>query len=151
MVKLIIVIGLPGSGKSCYLNSLKYEKIVDHIIHDFHAGAASFCFYDSKYANELVELLKSGINCGVADISFCKAFRRNAFIEGINDNIKDIQIEYHCFENNPETCKHNVLIRNRKGVQNELLRIDEFTENFDILENYKMMPVFQMKTISTDQ
>ena len=119
---------------------------VAYIIEDFHANAKfnSIEFENSKYASELLDRLENGVNCGVADIFFCKASGRNAFIEVINDNIKDVQIEYHCFENNPETCKHNVVIRNRKGVQNELLRIDEFTESFEILENYKMMPVFRI-------
>jgi predicted kinase len=78
MGKLIVVIGLPGSGKSHYVDRLLADGSVGWICHDFHADAYndSKLVTDSRYLQELLEKLRTGHTCAIADIAFCDPTRR---------------------------------------------------------------------------
>ena len=82
----------------------------------------------------------------MCDIAWCKLERRKMLEKNIQNILeevsKDVKINFVCFENNPESCKINILKRNREGrVEREIQFIDEVSLNYVIPENAEIIPV----------
>ncbi len=77
MKKLVVVIGLPASGKSHLLKKWEAMGNAFWICEDFHADARNDSpeVTDSKYLVSLLEHLNQGFTCAVADIAFCDPVR----------------------------------------------------------------------------
>ena len=145
MKKLIVVIGLPGSGKSHYVHELHDIGTAGWICEDFHANAYRNSSHpaDSRYLAALIEHLQKGTVCAVADIAFCDPARREEFEDEIRMRVADLEIEFHCFENSKEYCAENVERRGRETVANEKALINKFSPLYEFPHNAKILPVYQ--------
>ncbi len=133
MAKLIILVGLPGSGKSHYLGRLIEGKVVtsdECVYDDYHAEAIGNSPEpeNSRHYSALVDKLNSGNDCVAADIAFCDDEKLTKFKTLIYKKVKDLEIETVYFENKPETCKRNVGKDKSRSVDSRIKDIDRFTK-----------------------
>jgi predicted GTPase len=99
-MKIIVVIGLPASGKSTYCKLLNL---------DFHGVIVDDNLIDSN-KDIIINLIEDGRDFIYVDTALCNSNLLNKFKEFI-DCVKDTQgieeVEYIYFENNPEQCLIN--------------------------------------------
>ena len=123
-MKLIVIIGLPASGKTTYYN----ENFKDtHLFFDD--------FISNMVSGELIKSLKKGNqDICIADPRLCNysIFTKvMKLIEEIIDNKSDILLIL--FENNKDKCFINAKKRKNKNVEKTI----EFLSNIYNHENYK--------------
>jgi len=136
MVKLIIVIGLPGSGKSYKLYSLKEKGEVDFIYDDFH-GKSKYdiaCIENSRHYIDLMDNLMTGHTCAISDIEFCLSNRMAYIIDYFKKQFGDIEIRSLYFNNDQEACSLNIL-RNQNRNNNERLAKIKLLSNVYVVPN----------------
>lgn len=145
MSKLIVVIGLPGSGKSCYLKKLRDDGEFGWICEDFHAGAQlnSREVEASQYLVQLLAHLKAGDVCAVADIAFCCPDRRQKFVDEIIARAPDVEMEFRCFENDKASCIKNVERRARASLPEEKANIEKFSAVYEYPRGTTILSVYQ--------
>jgi len=144
--KLIIIIGLPGSGKFCYLEDLCKKREVQYIYDDFHANAFndSRKVVGSQHFCALISHLKNGEDCAISDVAFCKNTRLKEVIDETMKEAKDVKkIELIYFKNEPENCIQNIKARNRKSSDKEINLVGELTGAYKIPDGAKQVPVFK--------
>lgn len=119
-MKLLGIVGMPGSGKSELFKSPEYanfEKIDDVLA--------------NRELNEpcVRELIHNNKSVLVSDIEFCNAHVREAFEKSIGS-----QFEWICFENNPWKCAVNCIYRllsgHNRNIMEELVKIDRLTQTY---------------------
>lgn len=103
MGKLIVLVGMPGSGKSHYIKSLQ-PPLSGICLHDYMSNSHgdSKHFTDSRYYADLIRNLLEGKECLIAEIEYCDTWRRIEVEEVIKRDAPDAQIEWRYFENDPE-------------------------------------------------
>ena len=144
MAKLTIVVGLPGSGKSYYINYRK-EKYPGICVEDFmaHSIEDSINFTHSSHYQELIKSLQSGKDCIIADITFCKTIRRIDFIKTIRKDVKDVVLEWIFFENDLLQCQANILYRGRPKANEEINSAQYLSLRYIIPEATVVIPVWR--------
>lgn len=122
---LIIIIGLPGSGKTSYIKKNEFFK--DFIFHDD--------FISNFFNGELMRDLKtSDKNICIADPRLCNIQMFNKYIEIFQEVIKDkSQIKLLLFENDKNKCLINAKLRKNKKVDKTIELLSEIYN----LDNYK--------------
>ena len=150
MSKVIILIGLPGSGKSMYLNNNQEKFKKFFICDDYHKSSykKSRYFEDSLFYNDMQKALKKKKDILLTDIAYCKTEKLKNTEEGIKRIAKElnlkIKIDYLYFENDPEACKQNILRRNRTDrISRELEYVDETSKQYAIPKDVKVLSVFR--------
>lgn len=145
MTTLTIIIGLPGSGKSHHLNQLVNEGKVsaDCIAHDYHANAInnSSAPEHSRHYASIIDHLRNGNDCAIADIAFCDAERLQNVELSIYIAARGTTIKRIYFENNAENCKWNVHTDGGEGMNARLQAIDRFTAIYTIPDDSDIIPV----------
>jgi hypothetical protein len=116
---IIIIIGLPASGKTTYFKNNK-KLFKDYIFHDD--------FISNFFNGELINDINSGNNVCICDPRLCNIQIFNKYINIIKDN----KIKLLLFENNKEKCLINAKSRNKKVYKT----IELLSEIYDI-NNYK--------------
>jgi predicted ATPase len=144
MAKLLIYVGLPGSGKSYYLRELEKAGTIrrECIYHDYHADAPSGEVEDSLHYQSLIDNLKCEKDCVVADIAFCEKSCRGKFVEKITSAVPDIEITIKYFENKPDVCKKNVQYASQRSAYNRIKKINEFSWKYDIPKDAEIIKVW---------
>lgn len=146
MPKLIVVTGLPGSGKSFYISYLVENGEVEKVcaFDDFHACAHSdsSAIEDSRYFSGLIACLREGKDCVVTDIKFCSKDHRERLLTTMKKKSCNFEFDLRCFENKPEICKQNVRNRNRKSVKKETSLIDEYAASYEIPSGATILAVW---------
>ena len=145
MTKIIIIAGLPGSGKTEYGKSLEQKGI--WFVSDFKKDAIDDNphFPNSRYYIELFNRLHKGITCAIADIDFCREEAQMEAEDCIRALVPNIKIEWQCFENNPEKCLENVRRRNSPTVASEEEKIRRYSQNYRIRPDQTKLPVYDQK------
>ncbi len=137
--KILLIIGLPGSGKSTYIE--QHQNVFNDFVicDDYHKSALqkSRAFKDSVYYADVRNALILGKSVVMADIAWCKSERLDMVISGLRGLLKELKInpllEFLYFENNPEVCKRNAIHRGRKErIDRELEFIDEISKQYRI-------------------
>ena len=132
--RLLIVTGLPGAGKSWLINNQLRQRVTGLCIHDFHGKAIddSPAVKMSRHYVALVEALKAGHDCIIADIEFCRASRRDVVVDTLQAELPGLVFEFHCIRNQPERCIKNVMARGRHSEVEERVKIEELSRVYII-------------------
>jgi GTPase SAR1 family protein len=127
---IIIIIGLPCSGKTTFLNTLKSYEIYDDFISDIH---------DGKLLTAIEDRTKK---ICVADPRLCKF---EIFERYIRTFTSDHNILLLLFENNPVKCINN--LQNRTTHTNVTKEINYLSSIYNI-HKYKRYPhiILSIKT-----
>jgi hypothetical protein len=106
--QLILLGGLPGSGKSFYLAALMKRGWQN--FDDFQSKTPndSTDFRDSRQFAELMAALKAGERCVVADIRVIHGEYRESALRALRGEIEASRLQFQIFENQPEICSRNV-------------------------------------------
>lgn len=106
--QLVLLGGLPGSGKTTYAKRLEKEGWVFY--DDFQARAAgdSPDFRSSRHYAELRAHIGVGHQCIVSDIRVIHQEYRIGAAAALRQDVGSVPTELHLFENNPDQCAENV-------------------------------------------
>jgi hypothetical protein len=141
--RLLVVVGLPGSGKTVYLDRLKADGTVQTAFDDFHANAAdnSCDVTASRWWRPLIESLTEGMDCAVADIAFCSPERRDALIEEVRRPLPGAKVVFHCFRADSDRCVRNLIARDRPSVQEDLQELQRWLPRYVIPDGATIIEV----------
>jgi predicted kinase len=130
--RLLLVIGLPGAGKSWLIDNRLRQKVTGLCVHDFHGNAIddSPAVKNSRHYLALVEALKAGHDCVIADIEFCRPGRRDAVVKILRTEFPALAIEYHCLRNQPDRCIRNIRARSRQNEGEECSKVKELSQEY---------------------
>jgi len=129
---LIIIIGLPASGKTTYYHNNYSQdfKLYDDFISSFYDGL-------------LLEDLSNGINLCITDPRLCNFERFEEYMKVFLGIIDKSQIELVLFENNKDSCLINADKRNKKVAKT----IEFYSNSYDLNKyrdyNHKVIDVFK--------
>lgn len=143
MAELHVVAGLPGSGKTHLVRRLA-EPVGGLVIDDYFKdsiGDRPETPYSRHYP-ELIQSLRAGRVCFVADRAFCYQPRREEFIGIIRILIPQVRVEWLFFANDPAACRRNVVNRSAKEMPAELAWIDESIARYHIPAGANEVPVY---------
>ena len=130
--RLLMVTGLPGAGKSWLIDNRLRQVVTGLCIHDFHGDAIdhSPTVRKSRHYVALVEALRAGHDCVIADIEFCHQSRRDVVVETLRTEFPLLEVEYHCLRNQPDRCIRNVLARSRNSADEERSKIEQLSRQY---------------------
>ena len=140
--KLTVVVGLPGAGKSTLVNAMR-SSVSGLCCEDFHANALhdSPLVENSRHYNALLEDIRTGRDCVIADIAFCDPKRRANLHQAIDRQISNSRIEWIYFENAPDKCRRNIERRARERLGDDLDALEEFQRLYCIPDGVTPIPV----------
>lgn len=93
MATVTFIVGLCGSGKSHMVQQMTDVHIIDER------------FFERQY--ELLDAIRAGKNCAIAEIAFCKIEMREKIVRELSAFAPDIDIKWICFENNLAKANSN--------------------------------------------
>lgn len=127
-MKVIFVVGLPGSGKTHLAKELAKN------------GYELFDDVGTETAKEdVINCLKDGKDCIIVDPHFCSIGAREA-AQKIAEKFS-ADINWIFFENNPEACLKNIMLRDDgRKVENF---IKSLSKVYSIPEKEKAIPVYK--------
>jgi predicted kinase len=130
--RLLVVVGLPGAGKSWLIDNRLRQTITGLCIHDFHGDAInnSSAVKNSRHYVPLVKSLRAGRDCIIADIEFCRPTRRDAAVDTLRREFPSLIIEYHCVRNQPDRCIRNIIARGRQSESEERRKVGDLSREY---------------------
>jgi hypothetical protein len=107
--KLVLIAGLPGSGKSCWMK-INTPAADFFVADDFMAHALGDIgrFTYSRWYFPLVFALRAGRNAAISDIAFCDIERQREAQRVMTDAVNDLEFEWVFFEYVPDACRQNI-------------------------------------------
>ena len=114
MSEVLLVAGLPGCGKTTLRADLERQGYI--VFDDFKACAHdnSSRFWKSRHYNRLLQLLRDGTPCAVADIDFCHADAQTEAESTLREQVPSVSVGWRFFANDPDACEANIRHRNRE-------------------------------------
>lgn len=140
-VPLMIVVGLPGSGKSTWCRAVA-ARTGAQLMDDFKSRAPDLVFRNSLKIPDLIEAIASGRPCIVADIDFTRTDARRDAAGWLADQFPHIEPLWVFFANDPERCRINVLADTSRNTQARLREIEARAPIFRIPPNGRVLPVW---------
>jgi len=143
-----MICGLPGSGKSHWIEQHKQEFA--RVIPDFFKNALFNCsdsgrkFWRGRSYPELIVDLRSGKQCCIADVIFCCVEARDAAEKLLREAVPSIEISWIAFENKPELCERNVRHdheHKERSLDHRLATIRELTGVYTLPPSAIVLPV----------
>ncbi len=150
MKELIMIIGLPGSGKTNMIQN-KYH-CDDYFVRDDVQGGAVLnkggFTYSNHYPEIISEIKKGEKNIVISDIRYCNYADYRETVEILSWWIRKNCLKYnlltYAYENDPEKCKINVINANRSDTEDRIKEIDKYSPLYKI-SDYKdaaILPVY---------
>jgi hypothetical protein len=141
--EVILIAGLPGSGKTMYMEVLRPEGW--SIFDDFKANAYndSSIFWNSRNYKALLMALREGQKCLVADIDFCKATSRHEAEATLRQQIPDLTLSWLFFENDFHACQANIWRRASRSIEDNLRALHEYRALYQIPIGAHVIPVWR--------
>jgi hypothetical protein len=138
--KLTIICGLPGSGKSKWIEDHKGE-FPGCVSDDFHANAIDddSALRKSRDFNKLKKALQEGRNSCIADIAYCGSAHRETItreLEAIRGEM-DFEIRWVAFEKDPDACLLNILKDPKRTGER---RYDRIRKVMELYRKYSPVP-----------
>lgn len=132
--QLLIIIGLPGSGKTTLVNTLNDYIIFDDFISKFYNGQA-------------ISQIKKNKKVCLNDPRLCIPKIFNYYMEILLKFIGKENIKLLLFENDPIKCLYNINKRddNRKGIEDAINNYSQLYD-IDIYKDYD----YEILIIKTD-
>lgn len=145
--KVILVAGLPASGKSEYVRKLVDETGAEPL-DDFKASAIrdNPHFDFSRHYKRLIAGLNAGRTFLVTDVDFCSTQSRKQADEFVRQFAPDAEIEWRFFENDPEQCKRNAKTRAEvtlRDLKREIELIEHYCPLYRIPPGSTTLPVWR--------
>lgn len=137
MRKIILLCGLPGSGKSFF-----GEEIFSYYRH----REESAIFFDDMGIEYSLQDLVEAVNVGyeniiIADVNLCRQEDRKHAIKRMSELAPDYMLEWIYFENDPIKCLKNVEYRDDGRKVKEAIR--EFSKRYVIPEGVEPKKIWQ--------
>ena len=149
MATLTIIAGLQGAGKSHRVDELR--RVTSGIcVPDFMKDSIkhSAQFIHSQHYPQVINDLRDGKDCIIADVAFCNTGRRVEAEQVVAHDVPGVTIKCEFFENDSAKCRVNALHRNRPNVDEELQKIDDLSAEYDISPGAKLLPVWSEEGMS---
>lgn len=131
-LKVILIIGLPCSGKTHLANMLlgKHWKWV--------------LIDDPKYFKKVEDVIWTATDTVIiTDPNFCIRENRLAAIRKLKE-IRDVDIDFIYFENNPKKCIKNLKYRQLNGDERDVLNsIFLYSKKYTIPEGMEIVNIWQ--------
>jgi len=144
MPKLIVVAGLPGSGKSQIKE--QFKDLEDRFFDDYHASATGDSpeMEAGRRYPELKAALDGGQDCLIAEPAYCWKQRRHYLTKWMRKYYPNYMIEWKFFENNVSQCVLNILHRNKTEFRGfkDLQLAANLTLQYDIPAGSEQMKVW---------
>ena len=129
-MKIRIIVGLPGSGKTTYANQNPLGIVFD----DPAANVEIF--------SQVKNAIKAGQDITITDIYMADPSVRLTATKTLQSWKKDLEIEWIFFANDPQACIANVERRDDgRIVSAEYIQLA--SEHYSIPDNAKVLPVFK--------
>jgi hypothetical protein len=141
--EVLILVGLPGCGKTTYVEELRREGWDD--FDDFKSRALdnSSEFRRSSRFEALAASLQAGHRCVVADIDFCCANSREEACNVLISLSPSLTIRWCFFASDVGTCEKNVRRRDRAGsLDSDLAMLRKYSAVYRIPDGAEIRPVF---------
>ncbi len=128
---LILVQGLAGSGKSCLIELLQYDFLIEE-------NFASDELEESKNIASLVDNLRCGRRCIVSERKYRSNVERETFLNKVLAGLKGqpVTVRLICFDNNEILANHNCKFRTNKtgdpGGVRHIAQNNDDTKTYDI-------------------
>lgn len=130
--KILMIAGLPGCGKTTYLDELRREGW--SAFDDFKAGAIddSSQFDKSRQFETLIAALREGRRCVVADIDFCKSESRAEAEKVLRVTVPRVEICWCFFARDERACEENIKRRNRDSLEAGIRELRRYSRVYSI-------------------
>lgn len=143
VAELVLIAGLPGSGKTMYMEPLVQAGWT--IFDDFKANAYndSSIFFHSRNYEPLLNALREGQKCVVADIDFCKADSRNEAELVLRYQLPDIRLRWLFFANDFHACQSNIKRRTSRSIDDNFRALNNYCAQYEIPAGAQVIPVWK--------
>ena len=120
MKEVVLVIGLPGSGKTVLLDYYKKHPLIDYVIYDDWMEWTVDVdrekdFKDDVRYDELIDDIKKGNTAVISSVNFCSPKELLNAEYYLKLEFNEIKIQRIYFENNLENSILNIEYRDRKN------------------------------------
>lgn len=135
---IIVIIGLPGSGKTTSIDK-QYRNCCDYVIFDDmkrHAIEDKRDFVYSRYYPEIVNIIKNeSMNIVISDIDFCNLNKLQEAVDILKFWLKESKSNYNIkgkiFRNNLEQCKKNLQKDNSNNMKDKLRKAKKYSTTYE--------------------
>lgn len=141
--QILLVAGLPGSGKSTYLRELEESGWLFFDDFKHMAFKNSRQFRHSPHFATLLGHLREGSRCVVTDIDFCRTESRADAMEVLRAEIPGLEIRWLYFSRSVEDCAENIRRRSRPALRHELRELSKYSACYQIPEGAQERPCYR--------
>lgn len=127
--QLILLGGLPGSGKSFYIRTLVSRGWAKFDDFQSKAPENSTDFRDSRFFDDLGAALQAGASCVVADIRLVHQPYRLSAVSALARVVPATSLQFQIYENEPALCSRNAKRHLDRRLESRLREIEHWTNH----------------------
>ncbi|MXG92061.1 AAA family ATPase [Nocardioides flavescens] len=131
--RLFAPVGLPGSGKSTYLQTHFDVERQDVLVLDDHQANAIANSPDPQWSRgrgAATDALRDGRSVVISDVAYCHAAALERLVDVMKQDVPGVDVEVTYFANDPCGAKHNVRLGGRRTMDRELGLIDLLSPDY---------------------